>query len=165
MKSHQHLGDNSRSAFDARFVEVCHPRSQKLDDIRQMVPHLQFNIATEWWGNQIQMESDESRRSKESKVVVCSCYWYAFAFDGSILGMTRCLDFEHRPGEVPEERAQSFTGAMLSWVAECGIEMSTLRQAVACRDWQVVIPLLMRIEPLGGTAGTCFLCYQSNGIV
>lgn len=33
---------------DARFVEVCHPRSQKLDDIRQMVPHLQFNIMTDW---------------------------------------------------------------------------------------------------------------------
>lgn len=49
MKSHQRVGDNTlRSAFDARFVEVCHPRSQKLDDIRQMVPHLQFNIMTDW---------------------------------------------------------------------------------------------------------------------
>ena len=48
-KSHQRVGDNTlRSAFDARFVEVCHPRSQKLDDIRQMVPHLQFNIMTDW---------------------------------------------------------------------------------------------------------------------
>ena len=95
-KTLKHMKTHQRSAFDARFVEVCHPRSQKLDDIRQMVPHLQFNVATDWGESDGIRWVQKSRRSK----VIGICYTFAFISShfapfcrfGSILGMTASLD-------------------------------------------------------------------------